>query len=166
MHYVLTVYRRDFRVLVKHFRILQMTSGRFHLENEQVNYPTLAELIEDHARYQRTLRGPLKWTPKGPFKYDDSPAMEPCYRTTTVLQERQGETYASRANVERSAQPKLENIWEIDLLELELMGKIGTGSFGVVHQAMLRGTALVAVKMLARAALSDSELVKDAKIMT
>lgn len=56
--------------------------------------------------------------------------------------------------------------WQIGLNELEMMAKIGQGSFGVVHQAKLRGSTLVAVKMMVAGSMSEEAFIKEAHAMT
>lgn len=166
MHYVLTLFRCSGNIKsTRHFKILQSTSGRFHIDDEQVSFPTLAALIEDHAEFCRSLPCVLKCTPEGPIKYE-SPAMEPCIRSSNILQDRKGPTAASRANIERIGLPRSDNDWEIELSELQLMDKISEGSFGIVQQAILRGSAMVAVKIVAKGAMSEEEFLKAVPVMT
>lgn len=165
MHYVLTLFRCSGNVKsTHHFKILQSTGGRFHIDDEQVAFPTLATLIEDHAEFCRSLPCVLKCTPEGPIKFE-SPAMEPCIRSSNILQDRKGPTAASRANIQRTGLPRSDNVWEIDLTELQLMDKIGEGSFGLVQQAKLRGSAMVAVKIVTKGAMSEGEFLETVPIM-
>lgn len=91
--------------------------------------------------------------------------MEPCIRSSNILQDRKGPTAASRANIQRTGLPRSDNVWEIDLTELQLMDKIGEGSFGLVQQAKLRGSAMVAVKIVTKGAMSEGEFLETVPIM-
>ncbi|XP_063698678.1 tyrosine-protein kinase Btk-like [Culicoides brevitarsis] len=56
--------------------------------------------------------------------------------------------------------------WEIHASELEILEKLGSGAFGVVHRGRWRKSTIVAVKTINPGAMSEDELRKEAKIMT
>lgn len=151
-YYVLTMYTARSRPFVFHFEIFQTTSGKFHLNGESETFASLPELIQHLMECDNHMvPGKLKSTVP---------------RTSTVAP-KPTPSAAARANVQRASQEeKCISKWEIDISELDIIEQIGYGSFGKVHRAKLRGSAMVAVKMLIPGAMSEDQFIAEAKVMT
>lgn len=163
LYYVLTLFYRN---EVYHWNIIQTRDGKVHFDEDSLDFNTLEDLVVLHAKTKRHLPCLLRCAPNA----------RPIVQTSLAVGSRQPcvpmklnpppKSNPQRVNVERKPKPKCKCMWEIDIDELEMIGKIGNGSFGVVHQAKLRGTATVAVKMMIKGSMTEDEFIKEADHMT
>lgn len=162
-YYVLTLYCGGtfIRPKILHYHIYQTSGGRFHFDQQSDYYPTLPALIEHHTKCKHNLPCLLRCTPKGALL--KHPTTVAPARVLTPVPQANKQPPPRRCN---ERQEKCVCKWQIDLNELQMMGKIGQGSFGVVHQAKLRGAALVAVKMMVAGAMSENAFIEEAHAMT
>lgn len=143
-YYVLSLlHQNQKRSEINHYKILQATNGRFHLQGQQHDqFCSLAALVEAHYRTSGTLSCRLK---------------------CSVKKSHSGVLPATKSNRRKCNCTK---VWEIDLDELEIVSKLGVGSFGIVYEAKLRKSCTVAVKTMINGMMSEEDFIKEAQIMT
>lgn len=142
-YYVLSLlHQNQKRSEIIHYKILQATNGRFHLQGQQhEQFCSLAALVEAHYSTSGSLACRLRCSVKK--------------RHSGVLQP----PFPRR-------QCNCTKVWEIDLCELEIISKLGSGSFGIVYEAKLRKSCTVAVKTMIEGMMSERDFIKEAQIMT
>lgn len=150
---------------VYHIHILQTKSGHVHFKDDVVDFASLEDLVEMHAKCKRVLPCPLKGPPGGRIIVQQSLGIQE-QRVPAPQQRALVPPSKQRLNVDRGPNLKCKCRWEIDINELEMIGKIGNGAFGVVHQAKLRGSAIVAVKIMIKGCMSEDAFIKEAEQMT
>lgn len=155
---------------INHFKIIQATSGKFHLHEMPVltQYASLAKLIEAHCNASNCLPTRLKCTPKGdiPASATGGGGRERERREDVNQREKKIEKIVpTTKDPPKRACSSNKCPWCVDESELEIMEEIGSGSFGVVHQAKFR-KIIVAVKTMIKGAISEDDFIREAKVMT
>lgn len=163
----------DYSPKVLHYHIYQTTSGKFHFETQSDHYATLPELIEHHTKCKHNLPCLLTCTPKGPLVATDRDREQAKKPTPIPLAT---STKKLRWNIVASASQEKRNgvivkqtcycKFQIKSSDLQIIKKIGQGSYGVVHLGKLHRLITVAVKLMIPGTMSEDLFIKEAQVMT
>nr|XP_002124836.3 tyrosine-protein kinase Btk29A [Ciona intestinalis] len=122
--------------IVKHYHIRKNQNDEFYL-SEKHFLPTIKELINYHKHNAGGLVTRLRQAP------------------------------VSIAGNSQPATHLFSNShWEIDINELQFMKELGSGQFGVVQLASIRGKQLVAVKIMKEGTMEEDHFIEEAEVMT
>ncbi|XP_078494431.1 tyrosine-protein kinase Tec isoform X3 [Ciona intestinalis] len=122
--------------IVKHYHIRKTQNEEFYL-SEKHFLPTIKELINYHKHNAGGLVTRLRQAP------------------------------VSIAGNSQPATHLFSNShWEIDINELQFMKELGSGQFGVVQLASIRGKQLVAVKIMKEGTMEEDHFIEEAEVMT
>uniref|UniRef100_H2ZIU5 Tyrosine-protein kinase n=1 Tax=Ciona savignyi TaxID=51511 RepID=H2ZIU5_CIOSA len=123
-------------VVVKHYHIKKNSCDEFYL-SEKHSMPNIIDLINYHKHNAGGLVTRLRQAP-----------------------------LSLEGNPQPSTHMFSNSKWEIDFNELDFHSELGSGQFGVVKLATIRGKQYVAVKIMKEGTMEEDQFIEEAEVMT